>query len=38
MPTTTAPTSAPRIEPMPPMTMTTNTWIRICSPIPGCTV
>ena len=26
-----------RIGPIPPMTMTTKTWIRICSPIPGWT-
>src|SRR4030095_6043483 len=38
MPTTTAPTSAPRIEPVPPITMTTNTWMRISSPRPGRTV
>ena len=37
MPTTSAPTSAPRIEPMPPMTITTSTWMRISSPMPGCT-
>ena len=37
MPTTLAPTIAPRMEPMPPMTMTTKTWIRIASPMPGCT-
>src|SRR5262249_34652225 len=38
IPTMTAPTSAPRIDPMPPITMTTKTWIRISSPIPGSTV
>jgi len=26
---------APRIEPIPPMTITTKTWIRMSSPIPG---
>src|SRR5262249_7647864 len=36
-PTSTAPTSAPRIEPMPPMTMTTKARIRMFSPIPTCT-
>ena len=30
--------NAPRIEPMPPITMTTKARIRMCSPIPICTV
>ncbi|MNV60127.1 hypothetical protein D3C71_1525810 [compost metagenome] len=37
MPTSKAPTKAPRIEPMPPMTMHTSTRIRISSPMPTCT-
>ena len=37
MPTSKAPTKAPRIEPMPPMTIQTSTRIRISSPMPTCT-
>ena len=37
-PTSSAPTNAPRTEPTPPMTITTKVEIRICSPIPTCTV
>ena len=33
-PTRREPTRAPRIEPIPPMTMTTKVRIRICSPMP----
>ena len=36
-PTSTAATKAPRIEPMPPMTITTKARIRIWSPMPGST-
>ncbi len=36
-PTNIAPKNAPRIEPMPPMTMTTNAKIKILSPMPTCT-
>ena len=36
-PTSSAATKAPRIEPMPPMTTTTNARISIGSPIPTCT-
>ena len=34
-PTSSAPTKAPRIEPMPPITIHTSTRIRICSPMPA---
>src|SRR5260370_1167179 len=37
MPTSRAPTRAPRMEPMPPMTMHTSTRIRMSSPMPTCT-
>ncbi len=37
MPTRSAPTSAPRIEPMPPITITTKARISTGSPIPTCT-
>ena len=36
-PTSTEPISAPRIEPMPPMTMTTKARMRMLSPMPTCT-
>ena len=36
-PTSRAATKAPRIEPMPPMTITTKARIRIWSPMPGST-
>ena len=38
MPTMIAATNAPRIEPMPPMMMTTKARIRMFSPMPICTV
>ena len=37
-PTMIAATNAPRIEPMPPMMMTTKARIRMFSPMPICTV
>ena len=37
MPTISAPTSAPRTEPRPPITTTTSVGIRIGSPAPGST-
>ena len=37
VPTSKAPMSAPRIEPMPPITTTTKARIRMFSPIPTCT-
>ena len=37
MPTKSAPTNAPRTEPMPPITITTKVKISILSPIPAST-
>jgi hypothetical protein len=36
-PTSSAPTNAPRIEPIPPITITTKARIRMFSPMPTCT-
>jgi hypothetical protein len=37
IPTSSAPASAPRIDPMPPITITTKARMRMFSPIPTCT-